>query len=247
MRMTNALVLSGSIYCSFAYRLDPNSTIPAPGASGGSIGGMCQGNTSTYFAPKINIRTNSSAAGAYDMGVFKGGGEVNGAFATNLLFAGQTVFVVARYTFGDGAGDDTCDLWVNPDPSTFGATNPPISSATTVNPTLTVDHAAGIDRFFFRQSSGPSRSYGDEVRVGLTWADVTPVPVATPTLTIVHNPNDTVTMSWPTAATGYNLESNTNLVSGTWSPVTNSVIVSGTNSTITVNSTSANQFFRLKK
>jgi len=207
---------------------------------------MVSGNTSTYFAPKINVRTNSNAAGAYDMGVFKGGQEVNGAYATNLLFAGNTVFVVASYTFGDGTGDDTCSLWVNPDPSTFGATNPPPPSAFTANPTLTVDQTQ-IDTFFFRQSSGPSRSYGDEVRVGLTWADVTPVAVATPALQIARNGDRTVTMSWPTAATGYNLEITGSLSSPAWATVTNTVIVSGTNSTVTVNASNGNQFFRLKK
>jgi len=249
MRMTNGITnLSGSVYFSFAYQVDGNSTIPAPGASGDSIAGFVSGNTSTYFAPKINIHTNTTGAGFYEMGVFKGGTEVNGAYAPNVLAAGQTVFVVASYTFSDGASDDTCSLWVNPDPSTFGATNPPTPSAVVPNTTLTADQPQ-IDRFFLRQAGGPSRSYADEVRVGLTWADVTPPFIASPTLRIINNGNGTVTMSWPSAATGFNLFSSTSLTlpRSSWPAVTDPVIVSGTNRTVTVSTTGGLKFFTLKQ
>src|SRR5439155_1432776 len=94
----------------------------------------------------------------------------------------------------------------------------------------------------------PSRSNADEVRVGLSWADVTPPFVARPNLTIVLNGNGSATMSWPTAATGYNLEGAAALSSpSSWTAVTNPVVIVGANSTVTVPAGPGAKFFRLKK
>jgi hypothetical protein len=137
-------------------------------------------------------------------------------------------------------------LWVNSNPSTFGAANAPTPSVGDIG-------AGGVDfapivGFAFRTSGGPSLSYADEMRVGLAWADVTPPAVETPTLAIAFNGNGSVTLSWPTVATGFNLESATNLNSPIgWASVNDPVTVVGTNKTVTVNSASGNQFFRLRK
>jgi hypothetical protein len=246
LRLTNgATTVSGPIYFSFAYRVDNLGGLGA-GVAGSTVAGFVSGNTSTTFGTKINIHTNETAEGSFSLGVFKGGGETTGVYATNVLSLSNVVFVVGRYVFGDAASDDTCALWVNPNPSTFGASNAPPPSAGDIG--VGVADLTQIDRFFFRSSGGPSRSYADEVRVGLTWSDVTPPFVASPQLTIVPNGNGTVTMSWPTAAAGFNLESTASLTPViSWGPVTNSVIVSGPNNTVTVNANSGNQFFRLKK
>ena len=246
LRLTNgATTLSGPIYFSFAYRIDNLGGLGA-GVAGSTVAGFVSGNTSTTFGTKINVHTNINAEASYNLGVFKGGGETTGAYAANALSLSNTVFVVGRYVFGDGTADDTCALWVNPDPSTFGATNAPTPSAGDIG--VGVADLPQIDRFFFRSSGGPSRSYADEVRVGLAWADVTPPLVTTPSLSLVSNGDGTVTLSWPKTATGFNLEGALNLNSPIpWTPVTNSVVVVGSNDTVTVPATSGNQFFRLKK
>lgn len=248
LRLTNgATTLSGPIYFSFAYRIDNLGGL-GPGVTGNTVAGLAIDNTSTTFGTKINVHTNvTGGLSGYNIGVFKGGGETTGAYATNILALGETVFVVGRYVFGDGTADDTCAVWVNPDPSTFGATNAPPPSAGDIG--IGVADLSQITRFFFRSSGAtPSRSYADELRVGVAWADVTPPAVAIPTLTIAANGNGTVTMAWPTAATGFNLEAASTLTSPVnWTAVTNSVTIVGTNSTVNVNATSGNQFFRLKK
>ena len=51
-----------------------------------------------------------------------------------------------------------------------------------------------------------------------------------------------LTLSWPADATGYVLESTDNLSGGVWSPV-NGVV----NNQVTVNASTGNKFFRLKR
>lgn len=70
-----------------------------------------------------------------------------------------------------------------------------------------------------------------------------PTTVARPSLTINH----TGQIAWTTNSAGFSLESNTNLVGGTWIGVTNLPVVSGDQFTVTVNQSEAQQFFRLKK
>jgi hypothetical protein len=58
----------------------------------------------------------------------------------------------------------------------------------------------------------------------------------------------TLTLSWPASATGYLLQSTSNLAgAAAWNPVTNSVTVVGDQNTVTVDITSQGRFFRLKK
>jgi hypothetical protein len=102
------------------------------------------------------------------------------------------VFIVGRYTFVDGAtNNDLHDLWVNPPASTFGAAAAPTYTDESVNFPLTatgMDLPAATDNlggppavycFFVRQNDiAPYSVVVDEVRVGLTWADVTPPETA---------------------------------------------------------------------
>jgi RHS repeat-associated protein len=58
----------------------------------------------------------------------------------------------------------------------------------------------------------------------------------------------TLTLSWPSSATGYLLQSTSNLAdAATWNSVTNSVTVVGDQNTVTVDLTGQGRFFRLKK
>ena len=53
--------------------------------------------------------------------------------------------------------------------------------------------------------------------------------------------------SWPTNATGFSLQCSTNLVAGSWSDVTNGVVIVGIEFTVTFDVPSGTAFFRLKK
>jgi hypothetical protein len=236
--------LNGIVYCSFVFRLDNPST-----SSGNeTFAGFALGGTGTTFPMKFNLI--GSGSGTYQIGLYKGGGVDSGAIAPNVFTASDTVLIVGRYVFGPGTTDDLCDMWVNPDPMTFGAATAPAPTVAGVgNGKL---DAAAIDRFFMRWASGyPKRTY-DEIRVGFSWAEVTPsVP---PTLTIT--PRWGITMagiadiSWPTNfSPTFELQSIGSLFGDPdgWLPVTTAVVVQGTNYTVPVQTGSGQRFFRLKQ
>jgi hypothetical protein len=81
---------------------------------------------------------------------------------------------VAKYTFGAGAGDDTVALWVNPATNSFNGTEPAASIAAT-NTGNTTDPAQ-LQYVFVRANSSTTSGVNevDDIRVGTTWADVTP-------------------------------------------------------------------------
>jgi hypothetical protein len=243
-RATGSTNISGSVYFSFAYRIDTLSSVATIGQIGGFV--ATTNTTDTAFGSKFLTQTNGT--GGYSLGTAKGGGTTFSGWATNNLMPGETVFVVGRYNIVEGtATDDTCDLWVNPSPATFGASNPPPPSVNAIG--VGGADLAQVNVFFFRGGAGAAtKQVADEVRVGLSWADVTPPAVSSPNLSIAANGNGTVTIAWPTSASGFMLEGASNLNSPiSWTPVTNSIIVSGGFNTVNVNATSGNQFFRLKK
>ena len=116
--MTNGVTTSsGTIYFSFAYRVDDLSTLVAGGA-GTTIAAFVSDFTSATYATKIDIRKDIGGAG-YNLSVWKGTGE-NSEDGPRLSSLSNVVFVVGRYVYGDAASDDTEACWINPDPSTFG-------------------------------------------------------------------------------------------------------------------------------
>jgi hypothetical protein len=230
---------TGILYYSFILQCPDLGTLGS-----GFLAGFTT-NTSSTYAPRTTIRAGA-VAGTYNLGVQKNGGTA--AWATNNFTTGESVFVVARYTFRTGSvTDDVCDMWINPDPSTFGSAVPPSSTLRVTSG----NDLSYFDRFNFRAGSSttaPAKHVADEVRVAMTWALATPQAVAAlPSLSVTLSDSSAV-ISWPTNSTDFTLEGTTNLNSPiTWATVTNSVNVTGTNNTVTVSATSGNQFFRLKK
>ncbi len=100
----------------------------------------------------------------------------------------EPVFIVGRYLFVEGGTtNDLHELWVNPPPDSFGAATPPAYtaggtsfplSATGMDIGPATDNVQGppaVYCFFIRQNNVTAHSMVmDEVRVGLSWADVTP-------------------------------------------------------------------------
>ncbi len=237
---------SGVLYFSFAFKLD---TITSS-TSSETVAAFSVGTTTTY-SPKINIMGSDPSLTAYTIGIYKGGGTVNGVIATNSLGSpltfttSDTVFIVGRYQFNTNAADDTVDMWINPDPSTFGVNPAP---APTVGPIgAGVTDIATIDRFVLRDAGGYGGRNFDEVRVGFDWAGVT--PPAPPSLAIALA-GANAKLSWPTNTSGgYILQ--TIPVFGDpdgWQPVTSpSPVVEGPNYTVTVPHSGTSKFYRLKK
>jgi hypothetical protein len=78
-------------------------------------------------------------------------------------------------------------------------------------------------------------------------AGVAPVILdSLPSLAIVSTPgHNTVNLSWPSSAAGFNLYTTTNLVPAVWLPVTNAATIQESLFQVTVMQTNVNRFFRL--
>jgi hypothetical protein len=109
------------------------------------------------------------------VGVQKGGTGASSAFSATPHLAGETLFLVGKYDFT--VSPNRVTLWPDPDPSTFGGS---VDPAATLTNTSGVDGYM-IDRFNMRQNTAasvPAAMQWDELRVGRSWADVTPPPPA---------------------------------------------------------------------
>jgi hypothetical protein len=234
----NTNLSSGTVYFSFSMRVD---NLGGSFTGAGVLGGFTTG-TTTSFGTKVDIRTN--AAGGFNLGTSKPGAATL-VWSTNQYQPGETIFIVGRYVFNAALGDDVSSLWINPNPGTFGANTPPPPTLVTSGGT----DLAQIDRFFYRAGSGtttPEKLITDELRVGFSWASVTPGD-GRPALRITRTGRDLV-ISWPTSASDYVLEWTPTLSDAFWTPASEPIVVDGDNNIVTIDTTtSATGFYRLTR
>ena len=108
-------IASGEVYFSFLLRVD---SLGSAFTSVGTLAGFTTG-TGTSFATKINILPDG--LGGFNLGASKSSGTTYGGWASQSFAVSATIFVVGRYTLlGSSGTDDFCDIWLNPDPQTFG-------------------------------------------------------------------------------------------------------------------------------
>ncbi len=172
-RLLNTNVNSGVIFFSALFRINHLGYGSWNGAAS-QVGAFADTNATSNFRLAVMVKSNSPTG--YVVGVQKGGTGVTATFDTNEFHANQTLFLVGKYDFD--ASPDTVSLWINPSPATFGASAPP---AGFINASTGTDGYT-IDRFNLRQNTAasvPAAMQWDELRVGLTWADVTPASGST--------------------------------------------------------------------
>lgn len=167
-------------------------------------------------------------------------GNTTGAGQEYATIADHIYFIVLKYTFNhasDGNGD-TVSFWVNPFPSTLGYDDGEALAGTAsyysainalVKPTPQLD-AVQIQSFMLiglaQSAVVVNKSIDislDELRIGTTWADVTPAPPQIISIAGAGTTNVTVTWNHAQIGTNYVLQYNTNLSAANWSnlaPVT---------------------------
>ncbi len=213
-RLISSTPLTGIIYASFIfYKATTNGTTANTPIIGFESLNTANLNVATSDG-MVLYHQQSGGVGNYHFGIRIGGGNSAATYPTGTQFyssgntsngvAGQTNFIVMKYTFNGGGGNDTCALWVNPDPSTFGGSEP--AATTNDVPANTgsgtpVDAAAGLQLIQVRGgASGASGAIQlDNIRVGSTWADVTPtctpVGIITPPANTAVSTNQSATFS----------------------------------------------------
>lgn len=93
--------------------------------------------------------------------------------------------------------------------------------------------------------AGGAMSGGNFSVTGGFWSLISVVQtLGSPTLTVNHSGNN-VTISWPSASSGFTLQQNSDLSTANWATSGFTISDDGTNKSITINSPTGNLFFRL--
>ena len=184
-------------YYSFAFMI-PSGGLASTAAAGGLVAGFNNtrgsqaGNPSTVGG---SMFVKASGAGFVVGAEEQGTDATQATYDTSVLSFDTTYFVVGKYTIKGtlnfNTQDDDFQMWINPNSGTFGGSDPS-GQVVAINqrndvPTNTGDGNAVVQTFLLRQdgtSSGANAAtsiYFDELRVGTTYADVTPTMVPEPT------------------------------------------------------------------
>ena len=163
---------SGSVYRSFILNVTSLGTL---GLTGGYFNGYIQAGSTTAFGGTVWTRL-STTAGKFNVGISTRSNSAVTWLAADLD-PGTSYFIVVAYDFNPGAGDDVARIWLNT-PAIGGAE--PAADATSVAGT----DLASAGRVFLRQDNATNTPFieFDELRVGTTWASVTPGGGASPAL-----------------------------------------------------------------
>ena len=101
------------------------------------------------------------------------------------------IFIVASYdiigTYITGSPDDKSSMWINPSSITFENAVPPAATITGDLTGTGINDINPVNRFYLKQDAAATTPFIqiDEIRIGLTWASVTPKSISTGTNDII--------------------------------------------------------------
>jgi hypothetical protein len=153
---------AGVVYASFIFKVTDLATLTDP--LGGHFFGF--GASSTNFASTVWLKANGTG---FQIGLNKATGTADTQYLSTVYNINTEYFVVIAYDLGTVK---TSIMWVNPTALNLGTATAPTASSTTIIGT----DRTNIERVYIRQDSSTETPtiIVDEVRVGTTWASVTP-------------------------------------------------------------------------
>jgi hypothetical protein len=192
---------AGTGYYSLAIRVTDIATLNATGGTLLGFNNFVNGQTGNPATVGAGLTIRPKAGGnpgEFELGVVKQGASnfANAAWdTTNVYTTNSTIFVVGKYQTVGVPGnptppetDDIASLWINPSPATFGGfdpagalTNTGLLSGNDI-PTNASTFSHTLQSFLLRQTANNQTPAGiiyDELRVGTSYADVTP-PIPEP-------------------------------------------------------------------
>jgi len=156
---------TGTIYTSFLFSPTDISTMTDT-TDGGYFVALAESGGS--FRARLYIRQTAADNTMYEIGISDASSATDANFDTTLSYTpGEETFIVLSFEFAT----NEIRVWANPDPATFEGT-PGTQNLLHVSGSTTAD----LGRFILRQDSTgetPSINF-DELRIGTSWADVTP-------------------------------------------------------------------------
>ncbi|MEX2307355.1 MAG: PHB depolymerase family esterase [Pirellulales bacterium] len=184
-RLATGSLNSGTVYASFAFRIFDITGLASTGGVVAAFNNMPGPQTAspTVYSGLLRVRSTPDTAdnpANYNIGLRKNPSSTT-VWDSAVYTAGDDgpiQFAVTSYTFnGASTTDDQVTLYLNPHPSTFGGGSAP-TSGTILSTSTGNDIASGqIATVMLRQATQGAAPQGivfDELRVGTSWADVTP-------------------------------------------------------------------------
>ncbi len=244
----NSGVSTGAVYFSFALKLTNITGLSSAGVfwAGFNNSGGSQTSLPTAVATRIYTR---ASGGGFNFGLSKASSTATDwQWDSAVHAANELIFIVGSYTFNtNSASDDVASLWINPVVSSFGTAQPP---AATLTASSGADISSSTIHSFLvmnRDSTEPAGGVIDELRIGTSWASVTPSSGPPPVLNMAFVGGNVI-LSWTTNAPGFGLRSTSSLASGnTWTNVPLPVYVVDGQYTVTNNHPGTTAYFRLQE
>ena len=164
--VTPSPVTSGSVYYSFILNV---SSLGGLTGTGGYFTSIAQAASTTSYGTAIWTRL-SATAGKFNIGVSTRSNSTV-SWLTAELDPGTSYFIVCAYDIISGTANDVARIWLNT--TAIGGAEP--AADVTAAPGTDLS-ASGIDKILVRQDNTTNTPFinVDELRVGTTWADVTP-------------------------------------------------------------------------
>jgi hypothetical protein len=164
---------SGTTYASFIINV---SSLGGLDASGSYCANLMESNSTSAFAACVWLKA-SATPGKFLIGISNRSSGSTPVYFTSDMNTNESYFIVISYSIVTGTGNDFSKMWVNT--TQLGGTEP--TSTLTSNGGTDIS-AAGLGRFLLRQAAVATTPFVqlDELRVGTTWASVT--PCASPTV-----------------------------------------------------------------
>lgn len=170
---------SGTVYWSGLLRVNSVNDLTT------NVGGLLVGGFNNSIGAQETAPTaiggilliRQASATTYQVGTGANTATASRVFADTPQSAGDTVFVVVSYTYVDGSNNDIATMWVNPDPLSFGGAVAPAASVsgTIGGGSETLTQVASFNLRTVNTVGQPNFQF-DELRIGDSWASVTPEP-----------------------------------------------------------------------
>jgi len=159
---------SGTVYMSYIMKVTDLGSLDATGGYFTGFGASTTTFGGTNWVKKgpgtgFNIGVNAKSTASYTV------------WDNTEYSVGSVVFIVFSLEIIAGSNNDIAKMWINPAAGTFGGSSPPGHTLTVTNGAAVL---SSIERIFLRQDSDletPKVVELDEIRVGTSWAQVTPL------------------------------------------------------------------------
>jgi hypothetical protein len=171
-RLFGTNINSGQIYFSALFRINELGYGTWSGA-GAQVGALTAPDGTSF---RLAVMVKSNSPGGYVIGLQKGGTGASTVYDTIEHAVGETLLLVGKYDFT--VSSNAVSLWINPTSTSFMSSQEPTNGFLYNN---TGSDGFTIDRFNFRQNTAasvPAAMQWDELRIGFSWAEVTPVTSA---------------------------------------------------------------------